>query len=67
MWPASAVSGMYFAHPDAAYFGIGRIGADQLADYAKRKGMDLHEMERWLSPNLGYTPERPTRPAQAAE
>jgi len=67
MWPASAVSGLYFAHPDAAYFGVGRIGVDQVEDYAARKGMDQSEMERWLAPNLGYTPGRRAAPAQAAE
>lgn len=58
MWPAAAVSGLYFAHPDSAYFGIGRIGPDQVADYAQRKGMEIAEVERWLAPNLGYTPDR---------
>ncbi len=67
MWPASAVSGLYFAHPGAAYFGVGRVGADQVADYAVRKGMDLSEMERWLAPNLGYTPARPAAHVRAAE
>jgi len=67
MWPASAVSGLYFAHPGAAYFGVGRLGADQLADYAARKGMDLPEMERWLAPNLGYTPARAQAAVRAAE
>jgi 5-methyltetrahydrofolate--homocysteine methyltransferase len=67
MWPASAVSGLYFAHPGAAYFGVGRLGADQVADYAARKGMDLAEMERWLAPNLGYRPERSTAHVRAAE
>jgi len=57
MWPASAVSGLYFAHPDSAYFGIGRIGRDQVGDYAARKRMDLAEIERWLAPSLAYTPE----------
>ena len=57
MTPAASVSGYYFAHPESAYFGIGRIGPDQVADYAERKGMDLQETERWLAPNLGYTPE----------
>jgi len=66
MWPASAVSGLYFAHPEAAYFGVGRIGPDQVADYAERKGMDLVEMERWLAPNLGYTPGNAAH-RQAAE
>ncbi|MHA3976926.1 methionine synthase [Halovulum sp. GXIMD14794] len=58
MWPASAVSGLYFAHPDSQYFGIGRLGRDQVEDYAARKGWSLEEAERWLAPNLGYTPER---------
>ncbi|MGB8622575.1 MAG: methionine synthase, partial [Paracoccaceae bacterium] len=58
MWPASAVSGLYFAHPEASYFGIGRIGRDQVEDYARRKGMSVAEAESWLSPSLGYTPER---------
>ncbi len=65
MWPAAAVSGWYFAHPEARYFGIGRIERDQVADYAKRKGMDLATMERWLAPNLAYDPARPE--AEAAE
>jgi len=56
MWPAAAVSGWYFAHPDAIYFGVGRIGKDQVLDYAGRKGWTLAEAERWLSPTLGYDP-----------
>jgi 5-methyltetrahydrofolate--homocysteine methyltransferase len=52
MWPGAAVSGYYFWNPASAYFGVGRIGRDQLADYAARKGMPLEEAERWLSPNL---------------
>ncbi len=52
MLPAASVSGYYFWHPGAAYFGLGRIGSDQLADYAHRKGMPLDVMARWLSPNL---------------
>jgi len=56
MWPAAAVSGLYFAHPRAHYFSINHIGADQVADYARRKDMDLAEMEKWLAPVLGYTP-----------
>lgn len=52
MLPVSAVSGWYFAHPDSRYFGLGKIKEDQLVNYAKRKGMDLEEMKRWLSPNL---------------
>ncbi len=57
MWPAAAVSGFYFAHPDAKYFAVGKIGKDQAEDYARRKGMDLRTVERWLSPNLNYEPE----------
>ena len=56
MWPAAAVSGFYFSHPESRYFGVGRIGRDQLQDYARRKGMDLAQAERWLAPSLGYTP-----------
>jgi 5-methyltetrahydrofolate--homocysteine methyltransferase len=56
MSPASSVSGFYFAHPDAHYFGVGRLGRDQVEDYARRKGLPLAEVERWLSPNLGYDP-----------
>jgi 5-methyltetrahydrofolate--homocysteine methyltransferase len=54
MWPAAAVSGFYFAHPDARYFAVGKIGRDQVEDYARRKGMDPRTVERWLSPNLNY-------------
>jgi 5-methyltetrahydrofolate--homocysteine methyltransferase len=57
MMPAAAVSGYYFSHPQSAYFGIGRIGPDQVADYAARKGMSVEATERWLAPNLGYTPK----------
>jgi 5-methyltetrahydrofolate--homocysteine methyltransferase len=57
MWPASAVSGFYFSHPEAKYFAVGKLGRDQVADYARRKGMDLATVERWLSPNLGYEPD----------
>ena len=54
MRPAASVSGYYFSHPEAAYFGVGRIGKDQVADYAARKGMDLATAEKWLAPVLGY-------------
>ncbi len=57
MWPAASVSGLYFSHPGAAYFGVGRIGRDQVEDYARRKGMDLATAEKWLAPNLAYAPE----------
>ncbi|HET7922514.1 MAG TPA: methionine synthase, partial [Gammaproteobacteria bacterium] len=56
MWPAAAVSGFYFAHPEAQYFAVGKINRDQVQDYAQRKGMDIETAERWLAPNLGYTP-----------
>jgi 5-methyltetrahydrofolate--homocysteine methyltransferase len=52
MLPASSVSGLYFWHPEAQYFGLGRVGHDQLADYARRKGMSVDEAARWLAPNL---------------
>jgi 5-methyltetrahydrofolate--homocysteine methyltransferase len=58
MYPASSVSGLYFAHPQARYFAVGKIGRDQVEDYAKRKGMALAEIEKWLGPNLGYQPGR---------
>ncbi|WP_460749476.1 methionine synthase [Marinomonas epiphytica] len=57
MLPTAAVSGWYFAHPDANYFGIGKIGPDQVDSYAERTGMTKDEAERWLAPNLGYDPE----------
>ena len=57
MWPAAAVSGFYFAHPDSRYFGVGKIGRDQVADYAKRKGWSQEEAERWLAPILNYDPK----------
>ncbi|MEM8992702.1 MAG: vitamin B12 dependent-methionine synthase activation domain-containing protein, partial [Pseudomonadota bacterium] len=56
MWPAPSVSGLYFSHPGAAYFGVGRIGRDQAAEYAARKGASLSETESWLAPNLAYDP-----------
>jgi 5-methyltetrahydrofolate--homocysteine methyltransferase len=54
MWPASSVSGLYFAHPEAKYFGVGKIGRDQVLDYQSRKGMELEVVERWLGPYLDY-------------
>ncbi|HMA28797.1 MAG TPA: vitamin B12 dependent-methionine synthase activation domain-containing protein, partial [Thermoanaerobaculia bacterium] len=60
MTPASSVSGFYFSHPEAHYFGVGRLGRDQVADYASRKGWRLEEAERWLAPNLGYEPKKTT-------
>ena len=52
MVPGSSVSGLYFWHPQAAYFGLGRIGRDQLADYARRKGWSIAEAEKWLALNV---------------
>ena len=60
MTPTASVSGWYLSHPDAAYFGVGRIGRDQVEDYAGRKGWSIAEAELWLSPNLGYDPEGDT-------
>jgi 5-methyltetrahydrofolate--homocysteine methyltransferase len=57
MMPAASVSGLYFAHPAARYFTVGRVDLDQVSDYAQRKNMELSELERWLAPNLGYDPE----------
>ena len=54
MYPASSVSGLYYAHPESRYFGVGKIGKDQAEDYAKRKGMSIEEIEKWLSPVLNY-------------
>ena len=56
MWPGSSVSGLYFAHPVSRYFSLGKIGRDQVAEYANRKGMSVAEVERWLGPNLNYDP-----------
>jgi 5-methyltetrahydrofolate--homocysteine methyltransferase len=57
MWPGAAVSGLYFSHPESRYFVLGRVGRDQVEDYARRKGWTVAEAERWLSPNLGYRTE----------
>ncbi|MEZ6133363.1 MAG: methionine synthase [Pirellulaceae bacterium] len=54
MWPGASVSGLYFSHPEARYFAVDRLTQDQVQNYARRKGMSLREIERWLSPNLGY-------------
>ncbi|MSQ77379.1 MAG: methionine synthase [Nitrospiraceae bacterium] len=56
MYPASSVSGLYFAHPAAKYFSVGKLGRDQAGDYAKRKGLAIADIEKWLGPNLGYEP-----------
>ena len=56
MWPGSSVSGFYFSHPDSRYFGVGKIARDQVDDYARRKGLSRQEVEKWLAPQLNYTP-----------
>jgi 5-methyltetrahydrofolate--homocysteine methyltransferase len=58
MWPASSVSGWYFAHPESKYFGVGKIARDQAIDYAERKQMKIEEVERWLAPYLDYDPDQ---------
>ena len=57
MWPGASVSGWYFSHPQSQYFVVGRVGPDQVAEYAERKGWTMETAERWLSPNLGYDPD----------
>ena len=57
MWPAVSVCGLYFFHPQSRYSAVGRIGQDQVEDYAKRKQQSLSEIERWLLPVLGYEPK----------
>jgi 5-methyltetrahydrofolate--homocysteine methyltransferase len=57
MTPAAAVSGLYFSHPGSKYFAVGRLGRDQVEDYAERKGIEIAEAERWLRPNLAYDPD----------
>jgi len=54
MTPAASVSGLYLGHPQARYFSVGRIDRDQVEDYARRKGEEVVEVERWLRPNLAY-------------
>ena len=66
MHPASSVSGLYFAHPEAKYFGVGMIGRDQVEDYARRKGMDIATIEKWLAPNLSYDPDKISPPPPPA-
>jgi 5-methyltetrahydrofolate--homocysteine methyltransferase len=56
------VSGLYFHHPQARYFMVGRLGEDQVRDYARRKALDLGEVERWLAPNLSYDPSARPEP-----
>jgi 5-methyltetrahydrofolate--homocysteine methyltransferase len=57
MLPAASVSGIYLGHPQARYFSVGRVGRDQVEDYAARKGETVEEVERWLRPNLAYDPD----------
>lgn len=57
MYPTAAVSGFYYAHPDAKYFAVGKIGRDQLESYAARQGVSIVDAEKWLAPNLGYEPD----------
>jgi 5-methyltetrahydrofolate--homocysteine methyltransferase len=57
MWPGASVSGLYIGHPQAYYFGVAKVEHDQVLDYAARKGMSLHDAERWLAPILNYTPQ----------
>jgi len=57
MYPAAAVSGFYFSHPESKYFAVGKIDRSQVDDYSRRKGMDLRTVEQWLSPNLNYDPD----------
>ena len=64
MWPGSAVSGLYFSHPESHYFGVGKVERDQVEDYARRKGWAVEEAERWLSPVLNYE-AKPARSAAA--
>jgi 5-methyltetrahydrofolate--homocysteine methyltransferase len=54
MYPASSVSGFYFAHPESRYFGLGKINRDQVEDYARKKGIEVPDAERWLRPSLAY-------------
>ena len=58
MSPASSVSGLYFSHPESSYFGVGKINKDQVLDYANRKGVAVEDIEKWLGPNLGYSPKK---------
>ena len=58
MTPAASVSGLYFSHPQARYFSVGRVGEDQIASYARRKGQSIEAVERWLTPNLAYDAAR---------
>jgi len=63
MWPGASVCGVYFSHPESRYFGVGRIGRDQVEDYAARKNWSVGEAEKWLAPILNYTPVAPAQEA----
>jgi 5-methyltetrahydrofolate--homocysteine methyltransferase len=65
MWPGAAVSGLYFAHPESHYFGVGKVERDQVEDYARRKGWSIAEAERWLAPVLNYEPTAVAKGAAA--
>jgi 5-methyltetrahydrofolate--homocysteine methyltransferase len=67
MTPPATVCGLYFAHPETAYFNVGPLGRDQVEDYARRKGMSVEEVERWLAPSLAYEPMRAPSGDGAAE
>ena len=63
MVPGASVSGIYLGHPEARYFAVGRVGRDQVEDYAVRKGLPVEEAERWLRPNLAYDPAPSPEPS----
>jgi 5-methyltetrahydrofolate--homocysteine methyltransferase len=54
MYPNASVSGIYFSHPEAIYFGVGKVGKDQVQDIANRKGVNIANIEKWITPNLAY-------------
>ena len=58
MTPASSVAGLYFSNPKSAYFGVGKLKKDQVESYASRKGISIEEAEKWLGPNLDYSPKK---------
>lgn len=66
MWPGSSVSGLYIGHPDSYYFGVAKVERDQVEDYARRKGMNVEEIERWLGPILNYIPGQSPEPVETA-
>ncbi len=66
MLPTAAVSGFYFAHPQSRYFAVGKIGRDQVEDYARRRGWDMDTAHRWLAPALAYDPHKPVASVRAA-